>query len=149
VPDELEAGCIRRDRSAALGTDERAERSAGLGQPERPDEIQAPRVVGRAVPLRGDPDHAPAQVVIAAETNGLLLEEPREPPAHVAEPDEQEVEVDHGSERAQEIREAIEAVAQVPGLAAEADAEVAVHAEVIAGHDQDALLDAQAIHELG
>ena len=91
--------------------------------------------------------------VVASERVALFVEQRREPPRHVAEADQHRSRVIEHRRSAIRIRnrvaEALETRAQMLGLVAEAEAEVVVHAEVIAGHDQHAFLDTQPRDELG
>ena len=53
------------------------------------------------------------------------------------------------SEIRNEILDPLESIAQIVCFVAESDAQVAVHPEMVARHDQHAFLPAQPVHELG
>ena len=80
-----------------------------------------------------------ASIVFAREGDALLDQQPDEPPCDVAEADEHEVERHRGAVRSAARGDA-PAPAQVFRSVTESDAEIPVHTEVIAGHDQDAVL---------
>ena len=113
----------------------------------------------RAHAPRRDADDARVEIEVARECPLLLVEQVDEAAGDVAEADENRSKVivrSRGgcaaSPRAasrEQIAQAAETGAQVGGLVAESDAQIAVHAEVIAGHDEHALLVAQPVHELG
>jgi hypothetical protein len=97
----------------------------------------------------GDPGDAPVEV----EAPAALVEQPREPAADVAEADEREVDPHHppagAGSASRNSPSSSSADPRYSGIGSEADAQVPVHLEVVAGHDEHAALLAQPLHQRG
>jgi hypothetical protein len=127
------------------------ERRARLHGGKRGVHVEAVRGPGVAVSPGRNADDPESRVVFGEEPIGALLDQPRKAAADVPEPDEREIS-QHGRETPAARRglpEQVERARQVGGIRAEAYPQVSVHLEVVARHDEQAFLVAQALDERG
>ena len=146
-----EAGCARRasasmqssalDGAAAGPSADR--RPAGFDESPRPIAVDAIRAYSAPCRRVAMPTTRHVEVVVAREASAPLVEQAGEPSADVAEADEREINAHRRTRRGMRVEHSadpLQAPVRCAGIVAETDAQVAVHLEVIAGHDEDALL---------
>ena len=89
---------------------------------------------------RGNPNHAPREVVVEAKALSALVEQANEPARDVAEADQQGID---NHLRLQHVLQPRQPLAKCGHVQPEPDPEEPVHAEMVARHNQDAFLLAE------